>query len=156
MSNNPDVSRLALITRGDLHQSGVVTRVSAPAGAVLASFAASTDAPEATKYTVQSGETAHINLAPDILRFINHSCAPNVYFDVDARQVVSLVPVCEGDELTFFYPSTEWSMASPFACACGAPTCAGTINGARHMPAAALAGQRLAPHIQRLLAAHRG
>lgn len=24
----------------------------------------------------------------------------------------------EGDELTFFYPSTEWSMAQPFDCLC--------------------------------------
>ena len=152
MSNNPDVSRLALITRGDLHQSGVITRVSAPAGTVLASFAASTSAPIATKYTVQSGEETHINLEPEILRFINHSCEPNVYFDVETRQVVSLAAVQEGDELTFFYPSTEWSMASPFDCACGTARCAKRITGARNMPGPALEGQRLAPHIQRLLA----
>lgn len=36
-----------------------------------------------------------------------------------------------GDQLTFFYPSTEWEMARGFECACGEEGCLGTIRGAR-------------------------
>ena len=38
-----------------------------------------------------------------------------------------------GDELTFFYPSTEWDMAQGFDCFCGAKTCRGFISGAKNM-----------------------
>jgi hypothetical protein len=30
-----------------------------------------------------------------------------------------------GQELTFFYPSTEWDMAQGFECICGTATCRG-------------------------------
>ena len=35
-------------------------------------------------------------------------------------RLTALRPISEGDELTFFYPSTEWAMAEPFECGCGA------------------------------------
>lgn len=35
-----------------------------------------------------------------------------------------------GDELTFFYPSTEWKMVQPFACFCKSEDCLGRIDGA--------------------------
>jgi len=34
--------------------------------------------------------------------------------------VVAARDLAADDELTFFYPSTEWSMAEPFDCWCGA------------------------------------
>ncbi|KAM3555798.1 hypothetical protein MY1884_005397 [Beauveria asiatica] len=57
-----------------------------------------------------------------------------------------------GDELTFFYPSTEWEMAQPFQCLCGTPTCRGTIDGAKKMTSAQLDGLWLAKHIRELRA----
>jgi hypothetical protein len=57
-----------------------------------------------------------------------------------------------GDELTFFYPSTEWSMAQPFNCLCGKPTCRGRISGARDMTEEQLEGMWLNGHIRELLA----
>ncbi len=56
-----------------------------------------------------------------------------------------------GDELTFFYPYTEWAMAQPFDCFCGAATCRGRIAGARDMTAAQLEGQWLNGWIRDLL-----
>jgi hypothetical protein len=56
-----------------------------------------------------------------------------------------------GDELTFFYPSTEWDMAQGFSCFCGTPTCRGTIKGAKNMSARDLEGVWLNPHIRQLL-----
>jgi len=34
-------------------------------------------------------------------------------------------------QVTFFYPSTELSMAVPFSCKCGDPHCLGTISGSQ-------------------------
>jgi len=39
----------------------------------------------------------------------------------------------EGQELTYFYPSTEWEMAQPFECYCGEVACKGLIDGAGRM-----------------------
>lgn len=57
-----------------------------------------------------------------------------------------------GDELTFFYPSTEWRMAQPFACACAAPSCRGRISGAADMTARQLEGYWLSGHVRALKA----
>lgn len=35
-----------------------------------------------------------------------------------------------GDDLTFFYPSTEWKFDRDFECLCGAAECVGTLRGA--------------------------
>jgi hypothetical protein len=43
-----------------------------------------------------------------------------------------------GEELTFFYPSTEWDMDQGFSCFCGSKACLGYISGAKHMDAAQL------------------
>lgn len=57
-----------------------------------------------------------------------------------------------GDELTFFYPSTEWRMAQPFECACAAPSCRGRISGAADMTARQLEGYWLSGHVRALKA----
>ena len=56
-----------------------------------------------------------------------------------------------GEELTFFYPSTEWDMAQGFSCFCDAPTCRGVIRGAKNMSARDLEGMWLNPHIRHML-----
>ena len=56
-----------------------------------------------------------------------------------------------GEELTFFYPSTEWDMAQGFSCFCGAPTCRGAIWGAKNMSGRQLESMWLNPHIRHLL-----
>lgn len=55
------------------------------------------------------------------------------------------------EEMQFFYPSTEWDMAQPFECICAAPTCRGTISGARDMTSEQLDGLWLNNHIRELL-----
>src|SRR5207249_3137203 len=37
----------------------------------------------ASRWTVQRGEQDHAEPRPFELRYVNHSCAPTVYFDVD-------------------------------------------------------------------------
>jgi hypothetical protein len=57
-----------------------------------------------------------------------------------------------GDELTFFYPSTEWSMGQAFDCFCGTKSCRGRISGAKHMSPKQLEGIWLNAFIRDLIA----
>lgn len=59
--------------------------------------------------SVQVSATEHVELNSDLV-FMNHSCDPTMHFDVDRMAIVALRSVKPGDELTFFYPSTEWDM----------------------------------------------
>lgn len=57
----------------------------------------------------------------------------------------------EGDELSFFYPSSEWDMAQPFDCLCKQAECHGTISGAKNMSAEVMSKYWLNSHIEELL-----
>lgn len=100
------------------------------AGEIFATFEASGILSKPNKYTVQVNEDTHIILQPEILQYINHSCNPNVYFDTANYELSAIVDIAAGDEFTFFYPSTEWHMESPFNCFCGANNCLHEIQGA--------------------------
>jgi len=103
------------------------------AGDVICDFGARDTFEYPTYLTVQVGTNKHILLAPEDLQYSNHSCSPNIFFDTTTMQVIALQPIEAGDELTFFYPSTEWDMAQPFQCYCGQKNCLGLIEGAAHI-----------------------
>jgi hypothetical protein len=117
------------------------------AGAVAQAFTAGARLAAPTRFSIQVGEAEHIHLAPDFLQYLNHSCAPNLYFDLARGLLVCLRGIAPGDELTCFYPATEWSMAEPFACRCQAEACLGTIQGAAHLDPALAGRYRFAAHI---------
>ena len=115
--------------------------------------------------TVQVSPTQHVELNCDFL-FTNHSCEPSVEFHVRTTDETFAIEVRvaarrgpdggtiglqKGDDLTFFYPSTEWDMAQPFACNCGTKTCRTWIAGAKEMGMAKLQGLFLNKHIRDLL-----
>lgn len=104
-----------------------------------------------TRHSVQVGAAEHILLAPECLQFINHGCDPNVVFDTEAGAVVAIRTIEPGDEVLLFYPSTEWSLSSPFDCACGSPRCIGRVAGASALDPTVLRTHRLAPHVDRRL-----
>ncbi len=85
---------------------------------------------EPSYLTVQISETEHIYLLPEQLQYFNHSCEPNCIFDTAAMRVFTVRAIGASEDLTFFYPSTEWRMASIFTCQCGEPYCLGSISGA--------------------------
>jgi hypothetical protein len=101
--------------------------------------------------TVQTGIDRHILLAPENLQYANHSCAPNFFFDTTTFDVIALQPIKPGDELTFFYPSTEWDMAQPFQCYCGHKTCLGMIEGAAYIPDEVLKHYKLTDFVMQQL-----
>ena len=98
-------------------------------------------------YTVQKGENQHIILKPEYLKFINHSCSPNVFFDVSKMEIRALEKIQAGEELTFFYPSTEWKMEDPFDCLCGSAKCLSRIEGAYKLSADSLSEHQFSDFI---------
>jgi hypothetical protein len=52
-----------------------------------------------------------------------------------------------GEELTLFYPSSEWEMSRPFECCCGSDGCLRLISGAKNMAREALGRHRINRHI---------
>lgn len=102
-------------------------------GDVICNFNAGITQNYATYLTVQIDVDKHITLQPEFLQYINHSCSPTVFFDTTTMQLIALQDLSEGDEFTFFYPSTEWNMAKPFVCNCGSANCLQLINGATNL-----------------------
>ncbi|KAL8283758.1 hypothetical protein RQP46_005553 [Phenoliferia psychrophenolica] len=104
----------------------------------------------------EASRPRHIELMSDLL-YVNHSCDPNVAFEVPASgdwKVTALKDLKKGD--TFAYFSTEWSMDQPFHCLCGTPRCIGEVRGAESIPAEVLAKYKLNDHIIALKAHQTG
>ncbi|MBC7849942.1 MAG: SET domain-containing protein-lysine N-methyltransferase [Chitinophagaceae bacterium] len=120
-------------------------------GDVLCSFHAGEIVSTPTYLTVQTGTDRHITLRPEFLQYINHSCDPNVFFDTTTLQLMCLKPIGEGEEFTFFYPSTEWEMAQPFVCQCQSPQCLQLIQGASYLSPETLDKYRLTDFIHQQL-----
>ena len=115
--------------------------------AVLHTFGAREYVQRPTYLSVQVADDKHIHLAPEFLQYINHSCAPNTFFDTAKGAVVALRHIAPNEEITFFYPSTEWTMTQPFTCFCRTLNCLGQIQGAAHLNRQALRQYRFAEHI---------
>ena len=117
------------------------------AGELICSFTAKETYATPSYLTLQTGLHKHIALFPDCLQYTNHSCDPNVFFDTDKMELIALRPIQPDDEMMFFYPSTEWQMASPFTCNCGTKKCLGTIAGASSLRKDQLTHYRLTSFI---------
>ncbi|ORY17501.1 hypothetical protein BCR34DRAFT_474804 [Clohesyomyces aquaticus] len=150
----PDLSQLLRVEHlPGSFTSRSVSLVDLPAGAVFARI--SNPTPATVAYTsVQASRDLHIELNCDLV-YINHSCRPTLVFDMtrwEVRVSSDLVGGLKaGDELTFFYPSTEWDMAQPFDCRCREASCKGTISGAKDMAPSVLSEYWLNAHIEELL-----
>jgi hypothetical protein len=135
----------------DNNQKAFFAQRSYEPGDVVADFAAGKVLSNPTYLTVQVDHDKHIMLQPEHLQYINHSCDPNVFFDTHRMKVVALKKIAEGDEMTFFYPSTEWNMVQPFKCFCGSGKCLGEIKGAAHINPEVLRSYKLTRFIQQQL-----
>jgi hypothetical protein len=88
--------------------------------------------------TVQVDTELHVDTTQVPLRYMNHSCDPNCIVDTTNKVVVTLKAIGVGEAITFFYPSTEWDMAQPFACWCGSTQCVKVVKGAKYLPRATI------------------
>lgn len=102
-----------------------------------------------TYQTIQIDSDKHIDHL-DVLAYFNHSCSPNTLIDTENLSVIAVHPISAGEELTFFYPSTEWEMARPFICHCKSPECLGLVAGAKFLPLDVLQRYYINPHIWKL------
>jgi hypothetical protein len=100
--------------------------------------------------SVQVAQAMHIE-DPRLLAYMNHSCDPNTILDTARRIVFALRDVSAGEELTFFYPSTEWQMVRPFRCLCGSQECIRLVAGAKCLSRDTLVRYYISEHIRRIL-----
>jgi hypothetical protein len=98
------------------------------------------------RYTVQIDQDKHTDVGK--LAALNHSCNPNVFLDTEHLLVYACKDIEKGEELSFFYPSTEWEMDAPFICLCGASNCIHVVAGARFLPLSILGNHYLSKHIR--------
>ncbi len=137
-----------VLLNNQTNQKSLFGAVSFAPGDVISKFNAGTTQSYATYLTVQTTTNRHITLMPEFLQYINHSCAPNVFFNTTTMELVCIHPMQPGDEFTFFYPSTEWEMAQPFVCNCGTAACLQLINGASHLSVETLSKYKLTDFIR--------
>lgn len=121
--------------------------------------------PHPTRHSIQVDTDTHLDapahhdfrslLDGYYWRFLNHSCNPTAL--VRGREVFAARPIKAWDEINFHYATTEYQMASPFACHCAQPNCLQTVRGYKHLTddqRAALAPW-VAPHVRLLEQRHR-
>lgn len=101
------------------------------------------------RFTVQIGRSKHTHVGK--LAALNHSCDPNVILDTENMEMIACKDIAKGEELFFFYPSTEWQMDAPFICLCGASNCIHVVAGARFLPLSTLETHYLNPHIREMM-----
>jgi hypothetical protein len=104
---------------------------------------------KANRYTVQIGREEHTEVGK--LSALNHSCDPNVILDTEHLLMVARRNIAKGEELSFFYPATEWEMDAPFICLCGAVNCIHVVAGARFLPLSTLENHYLNRHIREMM-----
>ncbi|KAG8699573.1 hypothetical protein FRC09_006538 [Ceratobasidium sp. 395] len=130
------------IQPGDFN-SGLTSLQHHKAGKVITRLTGTTKTKKSWS-TVQHGvgPEDHIELN-SVLVYANHSCSPNTAFDLTSPNKAewnfrALRDIRVGEELSFFYPSTEWDMDQAFECKCGAENCLGRISGAKDLSRAQL------------------
>jgi hypothetical protein len=119
------------------------------AGQIIAELPCTGSFTAPTRYTIQADVDRHIEVG--IFTSLNHSCNPNVLIDTANMRVIAAQDIPVGAELTYFYPSSEWEMATPFVCHCGSPACVQVVAGAKHLSVAVLGRYFVNQHIQTLV-----
>lgn len=130
--------------------SSLISMNKIPKDKVIMSFTYSNTLELPTRFTVQKSAKKHLILSPEYLQYINHSCNPNVYFNVDKMQLITLEDIAPDTELSYFYPSTEWKMTEPFQCHCESPNCLNHIRGAKYIDLGALSNYQHSSFIKEM------
>ena len=156
--NAPPAFRVAVV--GAPGSYGVIATAPFAAGDVLFRVEGmTTDHP--SRYSVQIDDQRHIEVEPDTpldemparypWRFVNHSCDPSAV--LVGSEFRALRAIAVGEAVTYNYNTTEFDMAVPFRCHCGAEACVERISGFAHLAGPAQTRLRpwLAPHLRRRL-----
>ena len=127
----------------------LITRQAYAKGEVICGIPTEKVIDRANRYTVQIGHDKHTEVGK--LSALNHSCDPNVILDTERLLMVARRDIDKGEELSFFYPSTEWEMDAPFICLCGSSNCIHVVAGARFLPLSTLGNHYLNRHIREVM-----
>lgn len=127
----------------------LVTKQTYKMGGVICAIPSENVMDKPNRYTVQIGRDKHTHVGK--LAALNHSCDPNVILDTERMLMIARRDIEKGEELYFFYPSTEWEMQAPFICLCGASNCIHVVAGARFLPLSTLENHYLNPHIRGMM-----
>jgi len=148
-SNTFQSDRLAIVNDGgSIHGISLLAKTSFKRGEFVLPLIGK---PAARSYrTIQVDVGRHLDGA--LMAYMNHSCQPTSIVQTRALGVRAAVDLKPGDEITFFYPSTEWNMVRPFECLCGARECIGFVAGAQYLSTEILRRYFINPHIQELTA----
>ncbi len=122
-----------------------------PMNSIVQVFSAKEQLQQPTYLSVQIDEHKHIHLFPEVLQYTNHSCEPNTFFDTRKGEIIAVRNINENEELSFFYPATEWAMAQPFKCLCNTRSCLGMIQGAAYLNDEVISNYRFSDYIQKKL-----
>ncbi|CAE6349905.1 unnamed protein product [Rhizoctonia solani] len=142
MSVSPELLQYPELVKVDLKpgafNSGLLAVKSFKAGQIITRLTGTTPTKKSWS-SVQAGVEPdnHIELN-SVLVYVNHSCSPNVAFDLSSSDkeewnLRALRDIRPGEELSFFYPSTEWDMDQGFQCRCQTKHCLGYIRGAKEL-----------------------
>lgn len=87
--------------------------------------------------TVQIEDYGHMKFENEF-EYMNHSCDPTAALVITVQpsgeahlNIKVLKKITPGDDITFFYPSTEWVMDEPFQCWCKSENCVKNVQGAK-------------------------
>jgi hypothetical protein len=127
----------------------LTTKQSYKKGEVMCGMPSENIMDKPNRYTVQIARDKHTHVGK--LAALNHSCDPNVILDTEKLVMIARRDIEKGEELSFFYPSTEWEMNAPFICLCGSPSCIHVVAGARFLPLSTLENHYLNPHIREMM-----
>lgn len=149
--NIENLSTLTEYKPDSKNPDSLISKVSLSAGSLFIPITVATEAPRRWS-TMQVSKNKHVELNSALL-FLNHSCNPSLEIDTSTMEirVAKAKNLNIGDELTFFYPSTEWEMDKPFSCLCGAESrCLGIVTGAADIPTEKLSEWFINEHIVKL------
>lgn len=141
---------LTIIGGGSAYGARLITDQAYRRGEVIYHISGHRATDKATYQTIQVGPNSHIEEL-GVLAYLNHSCQPNTIVNVVELTVVAARDITAGEELTFFYPSTEWEMDRPFICLCGAPQCVRLVAGAKYLSVDTLSRYFVNPHIRDMI-----
>jgi len=74
----------------------------------------------------------HYNDIPHYLDYVNHSCNPNMIYDISKKAFFAIRDISKDEELTYDYDTTETDMISTnesFFCKCDSSNCKIEIRG---------------------------
>src|SRR5919109_2444161 len=143
------VSMDTLVIKTENKFRSLITKQAYKKGQIICENPTEKDNERANRYTVQIRRDRHTEVGK--LSALNHSCDPNVILDTERLIMVARRDIEKEEELSFFYPATEWEMDAPFICLCGSSNCIHVVAGARFLPLSTLENHYLNRHIRELM-----